>query len=138
MNRLANDVRYGVRMLIKTPSATAMVLIALSLGIGLSALMFSLVNGAVLATLPVEGGDRVMMIGRADQMARTTDDYTTWSDRQRSFEHLGAMSIGAVTLAIEGVGTAPVSSASITPSLLRVVSTSPAIGRPFTDQDAAP
>jgi len=138
INRLANDIRYGVRMLIKTPSATAMVLIALSLGIGLSALMFSLVNGAVLATLPVEGGDRVMMIGRADQLARTADDYTTWSDRQRSFEHLGAMSIEAVTLAIEGVGTAPVSSAAITPSLLRVVSTSPVIGRPFTDQDAAP
>src|SRR6186713_3092645 len=103
MNQLANDVRYGLRMLLKTPSASAMVLIALSLGIGLSALMFSLINGAVLATLPVQGGDRVMMIGRADQMARTADDYTTWSARQRSFEQLGAMSIDAVTLSIEGL-----------------------------------
>ena len=33
MNRLVTDVRYGVRMLVKTPSATAMVLIALSLGV---------------------------------------------------------------------------------------------------------
>ena len=49
MNQLANDVRYGLRMLLKTPSASVMVLIALSLGIGLSALMFSLIDGAVTA-----------------------------------------------------------------------------------------
>src|SRR5262245_595972 len=138
MNRLVNDVRYGFRMLRNTPSATAMVLIALSLGIGLSALMFSLINGAVLATLPVDGGDRVVMMGRTDPLARTADDYTTWVARQRSFEHLGALSPNTVTFAIEGSSTTPVQGASITPSVLRIVSTSPAIGRPFTDQDAAP
>jgi len=138
MNRLGHDVRYGLRMLSKTPSATAMVLIALSLGIGLSALMFSLITGAVLATLPVEGGDRVVMIGRADRMARTADDYTTWSTRQRSFEQLGALSPNTMTLAIDGSGTTPVSGASITPSVLPLVATAPALGRPFTEQDAAP
>ena len=138
MNRLVHDVRYGLRMLVKTPSATAMVLIALSLGIGLSALMFSLINGAVLATLPVEGGDRIVMMGREDRMARTVDDYTTWSTRQRSFDHLGAVSPSTVTFAIEGSGTTPVQGASITPSVLPLVSASPAIGRPFTEQDAGP
>jgi putative ABC transport system permease protein len=138
MSQLANDVRYGLRMLLKTPSATAMVLIALSLGIGLSALMFSLIDGAVLATLPVEGGDRVVMIGRVDRMAQAVDDYATWSTRQRSFEHLGALSTNTVTLAIEGSGTTPAAGASITPSVFPLLSTPPAIGRPFTDQDAAP
>jgi putative ABC transport system permease protein len=138
MSRLENDVRYGLRMLLKTPSATVMVLIALSLGIGLSALMFSLIDGAVLATLPVEGGDRVVMIGRVDRMAQTVDDYATWSTRQRSFDHLGALSTNTVTLAIEGSGTTPAAGASITPSVLPLLSTPPAIGRPFTDQDAAP
>jgi len=138
MTRLATDVRYGLRMLRKTPSATAMVLIALSLGIGLSALMFSLITGAVLATLPVEGGDRVMMMGRADPLARTADDYTTWAARQRSFEQLGALSPSTVTFATGELGTTPVQSASITPSVLTIVSTAPAIGRPFTAQDAAP
>ena len=138
MNRLVSDVRYGLRMLRKTPSATAMVLIALSLGIGLSALMFSLITGAVLATLPVEEGDRVVMIGRADPQAQTADDYSAWSARQRSVAQLGALSPSTVTLAIEGSGTTPVQIASITPSVLAIVSTAPAIGRPFTHQDALP
>ena len=138
MNRLVNDVRYGLRMLVKTPSASGMVLIALSLGIGLSALMFSLINGGVLTTLPVEGGDRIMMVGRADRMAKTADDFVTWSARQRSFEHLGGVSTQTVTLAVEGSGTAPVQSAAITPSMLAVLATAPAMGRPFTDQDALP
>ena len=138
MNRFVNDVRYGLRMLRKTPSATAMVLIALSLGIGLSALMFSLITGAVLATLPVEKGDQVVMLGRTDPLAQTADDYTAWAARQRSFDHLGAVSPSTVTLAVEGSGTTPVSAASITPSVLPLVSTVPTIGRPFTEQDAAP
>ncbi|MFN8573808.1 MAG: ABC transporter permease [Gemmatimonadaceae bacterium] len=138
MNQFVTDVRYGLRMLLKTPSASAMVLIALSLGIGLSALMFSLINGGVLPTLPVKGGDRVMMVARAERMARTPDDFMTWSTRQRSFEQLGGVSTKTVTLAIEGSSTSPVHSAAITPSMLSVLATAPAMGRPFTERDALP
>ena len=138
MNRLIADVRYGLRMLIKTPSASAMVLVALSVGIGLSALMFSLIDGGVLPTLPVDGGDRVVMVRRADRMANTANDFQTWSTRQRSFERLGAVSTKTVTLAVEGSGAAPVHSAAITPSMFAVLATAPAMGRPFTEQDALP
>ena len=66
MNRFWNDLRYGYRMLVKTPAASITVLIALSLGIGLSALTFTLINGAVLTRLPVEDGDRIVRISRDD------------------------------------------------------------------------
>jgi predicted permease len=138
MNQFVTDVRYGLRMLLKTPNASAMVLIALSLGIGLSALMFSIINGGVLPTLPVKGGERVMMVRRAEPMARTTDDFMTWSTRQRSFEQLGAVSTKTVTLAVEGASTSPVHSAAITPSMLTVLATAPEMGRPFTERDVLP
>ena len=53
MQRILNDARFGARMLVKARSSTALVLVALSLGIGLSAVMFSMIDGAVLASLPV-------------------------------------------------------------------------------------
>jgi len=138
MQRIVNDVRFGTRMLVKARSTTVLVFVALSLGIGLSAVMFSMIDGAVLTALPVDGGDRIVRIGREDQSAQTIDDYATWAARQRSFEQLGAIAMNTVTLAIDSSGAEPVLGAAITPSILPLVSTQPAIGRPFTDADASP
>jgi len=136
MTRIGNDLRYGFRMLRKTPSATAMVLIALSLGIALSAVMFSLIEGAVLPELPVERGDRIVRIQRADLSAQTADDYETWVSRQRSFTALGAFDLSTMTLSVEGIGGEPVRAAAITPSILPLVAVGPELGRPFTSEDA--
>jgi len=136
MTRIGNDLRYGFRMLRKTPSATAMVLIALSLGIALSAVMFSLIEGAVLPELPVERGDRIVRIQRADLSAQTADDYETWVSRQRSFMALGAFDLSTMTLSVEGIGGEPVRAAAITPSILPLVAVRPELGRPFTSEDA--
>ena len=130
MNRLWNDLRYGFRMLVKTPGASITVLIALSLGIGLSALTFTLVNGGLLASLPFEDGDRIVRISR--------EDYPAWSSRQRSFENIGAGEMSTVTLAIEGYASEPLASAAITPSVLQLLPAAPALGRAFTEDDAAP
>jgi putative ABC transport system permease protein len=137
MQRILNDARFGARMLVKARSSALLVLVALSLGIGLSAVMFSMIDGAVLTKLPVAGGDRIVRIGREDRAAQTPDDYTTWSTRQRSFDALGAVAMNTVTLAIDSAGAEPVLGAAITPSILTLLSTQPAIGRPFTDADAA-
>ena len=138
MQRIVNDVRFGARILVKARSTTVLVVVALSLGIALSAVMFSMIDGAVLTALPVAGGDRIVRIGREDQSAQTLDDYATWAARQRSFEKLGAIAMNTVTLAIDSSGAEPVLGAAITPSILPLLSTQPAIGRPFTDADARP
>ncbi|HTK50797.1 MAG TPA: ABC transporter permease [Gemmatimonadaceae bacterium] len=136
MNRLASALRFGFRMLRKTPSAVAMVLVALSLGIGLSAVMFSLIQGAVLARLPVERGDQIVRIQRSDPSTARADDYATWVSRQRSFAALGAYDLSTVTLSVEGTGGDPVRAAAITPSILPLVAVRPQLGRPFTEADA--
>jgi predicted permease len=138
MQRILNDARFGARMLVKARSSTVLVLVALSLGIGLSAVMFSMIDGAVLTSLPVDGGDRIVRIGREDRAAQTPDDYSTWVARQRSFEQLGAITMNTVTLAIDSSGAQPVLGAAITPSILPLIATQPAIGRPFTEADASP
>ena len=46
------DLRYAVRMIAKHPGASALAVVALALGIGLTTTMFSIVQGAVLRGLP--------------------------------------------------------------------------------------
>ena len=113
-----------------------MVLVALSLGIGLSAVMFSLIQGAVLARLPVERGDQIVRIQRSDPSTARADDYATWVSRERSFAALGAYDLSTVTLSVEGTGGDPVRAAAITPSILPLVAVRPQLGRPFTEADA--
>ena len=60
MNGLLGDIRYGARMLVKRPGLSALGIVALALGIGLTTTMFSIVYAAVLRGLPYERSDRLV------------------------------------------------------------------------------
>jgi len=64
MHQLIGDIRYGTRMLVKRPGLSALAIVALALGIGLTTTMFSIVYAAVLKGLPYERSDRLVAIFR--------------------------------------------------------------------------
>ena len=101
---LFTDLKYAGRGLSRSPGVTAIAVIALALGIGLTTVMFSIVYGALHRGLPFEGAERIMHLERANptqdiqSMDVTIHDYRDWRERQRSFEHLAAFYQGTVNI----------------------------------------
>ena len=66
MQSLVRDVRYGVRSLLKSPGLSIVAILALTLGIGLTTTMFSIVYGALIKGLPFPNGARIVAVTRTN------------------------------------------------------------------------
>ena len=71
MRTLIQDIRYGMRMLLKNPAMTTVAALTLALGIGANTTIFSAVNGLMLRPLPVANADRLVVFDGQAQGAPT-------------------------------------------------------------------
>lgn len=143
MGGWGQDLRFAGRMIVKQPGTSAMAVIALALGIGLTTVMFSIVQGVVLRGLPFEESDRIQHLtlsSPSNPRGRSINvhDFVDWRTQQQSFESLEAYN--GTTLTITGGGGLPeeLRGARLTPGTFSALRVQPAIGRAFSDADAVP
>jgi predicted permease len=135
------ELLMATRTLRRAPVSAAIAVFALGIGIGLSTLIFSILQGAMLRGLPFDEPDELVRVFRADDQRGSTlfpsiHDYAAWRDAGRSFEGLGALYRGTVNLS-GGVDELPerMRGAFVTPSVFELLGVRPALGRLFTTDD---
>jgi predicted permease len=92
---LLQDLRYGARMLRKSPGFTAVAVLTLALGIGANTAIFSVVQGVLLAPLPYSQPDRLVIVLESNQRfpqdAISYPNFQDWQRSARSFEQMAAV-----------------------------------------------
>jgi putative ABC transport system permease protein len=143
MQALFRDLRYGMRTLIKTPGLTIVATLALTLGIGLTTTMFSIVYGALMKGLPFPDGDRIVVINRSNptrgiqRQPVPIQDFVDFKAQQRSFVELSAATSG--TIYVSGDEKAERFDGSwVTANVFDIVGVHPFLGRGFRAGEDTP
>src|SRR5438034_3133332 len=98
MDTLWQDIRYGVRMLLKTPSFTVVAIVALALGVGANTAIFSVVNSVLLRPLHFTNPDQLVQLWEArlnkgrNEIPASYPNFADWRDQNQVFEKVVAYS----------------------------------------------
>lgn len=135
-----HDVRYAARLLWRQPHFALLGILTMTLGIGLSAVLFSVTYGVLMKPLPWPAADRLVVLketrgGLAPRFQSFTNAaYLAWREESSTLDELAAWSTGVATLT--GAGDPDrIQITTGTASLFRVLGVRPTIGTVFDDAD---
>jgi len=146
MQNLWNDIRFGLRMLAKSPGFTAIAIITLALGIGANTAIFSLMDQILLRRLPVKNPEELVILrapgpvtGRVSSDGDSTESfsypmYKGLRDTNKVFSGILARYTFSASVASHGQ-TDRASGELVSGNYFDVLGVQPAVGRVFTQDD---
>ena len=142
MKNLWQDLRYGLRMLVKSPGFTGVAVLSLALGIGANTSIFSLVNAVLLRPLPVEEPGRLVFLFNGTRNSPYSvvsyPNYVDYRDQIRAFSSLATYSGIALSLNVEDRAEL-VSGLIVSGNYFDLLGVRAALGRTFLpDEDRTP
>src|SRR6185295_13646697 len=140
MNSFLTDLRFGVRMLLKSPTVTIVAIVALTLGIGANTAIFSVVHAVLLRTFPYSNPEQLVLVwekrqgGRTDQNVINPANFADWKAQNQSFSDMAVFFDRSLNLSGDGEPEeVPVQYA--TANLFSVLGATPILGRSFVEDD---
>src|SRR5262245_25560185 len=141
---MMNDLRYGVRMLLRQPTYTLIAVLTLALGIGANTAIFSVVNGVLLRPLPFKDSNRLVMVWNrgpeaagGDRTPLAVADLLDWRAQNRAFESVGAFQYQFLTYT--GADSPQrVPGVRVTANFFSLLDVQAALGRTFLPDEERP
>jgi putative ABC transport system permease protein len=132
------DLRYGVRMLMKHPGFTFVAVLTLALGIGANTAIFSVVEALLLRPLPYHEPERLVLLAEKGRVSGripiSYPNFSDWRERAQSFE--GMASIRSQFFNLTGVDrAAQLRGRMVTWNFFHLLGVQPQLGRLFVTED---
>ena len=140
MGTIGQDIRYGVRMLVKHRLATLVCVAALALGIGANTAMFSLAEAFLLRPVPFDNAEKFVALVDArpgqniDLNSVAPATYFEWQNQARSFEQMGAYRWDTLNLTGDGEPE-KIQGFEITANFFDMLGVRPRMGRTFLPEE---
>src|SRR5262245_47130943 len=137
---LLQDLQFGIRMFLKSPGLTAVLILTIALGIGFNSALFSVVNTLLLNPLPFPDADRLVIAWtksakiNSDRLGITPEDFAEWRKQTQSF-----VGITAGTGALFNLSGADeperIQAGGVSINFFSTLGIKPALGRDFLPED---
>jgi putative ABC transport system permease protein len=144
VENLVKDIRYGLRMLRKSPGFTFFAVTVLALGIAANSAIFSIADNVLVRPLPYRDASRIVTVwedASAYGFPKDTPapgNFSDWKSRNRVFEDVAALPYGGY-FNLTGNGTPEqLAGKKVTANLFSLLGVSPALGRDFRPEDDVP
>ena len=142
LDQRLRELRYAVRVLRRAPGLTLLSILTMGVGIGVSGLLFALVNGIVLQPLPYPEPDRLVRIFDINREAgiprrgAASGNIAEWRQRSSAFDGITGYYATGRTISV-GDGAEALITAQVSADFFKVLRVAPLLGRGFTPEESA-
>ena len=139
--QFAQDIRFGIRILAKTPAFTATAILVLALGIGLNTAMFSAIKAVLLTALPYPEPERIVSVMQSAKDGRllhaSMPDFRDWRAQSQTIQSMATYDYGSATMSGD-FRARSIKFATVGAGFFDVVATHAIVGRNFSAGEQKP